>query len=202
MSHRGGDDADSARAEADLDLPALDDEYLTRVAERLQFNYDLDADRRVHGESFALSGALTLESHKQFLHSALSYGHHESVERLYARRYDGVSVADLEALVALGHDLGAGIDADEEHFSTEFTFALVAPRIPDEVRAFVAGFSDRTLLKYGYHGHYEINLLVVAPDTEELVASENAEVAAAFRLWESDEPDSNGLAARLAGLFG
>ncbi|EMA52251.1 hypothetical protein [Halococcus thailandensis] len=201
MSPRGDDAGDSA-PEADPDLPALDDEYLTRVAERLQFNYDLDADRRVHGESFALSGTLTLENHKQFLHSALSYGHHESVERLYARRCDGVNVADLEALVALGHDLGMEIDADEEHFSTEFTFALVAPQIPDEVREFVAGFSDRTLLKYGYHGHYEINLLVVAPDTEQLVASENAEVAVAFRLWESDEPESSGLAARLAGLFG
>jgi hypothetical protein len=201
MSQRG-DDAGDIAPEAYLDLPTLDDEYLTRVAERLQFNYDLDTDRRVRGESFALYGALALESHKQFLHSALSYGHHESVEQLFARRCDGVSVTDLEALVALGHDLGAEIDADEEHFSTEFTFALVAPRIPDEVCTFVAGFSDRTLLKYGYHGHYEINLVVVAPDAEELVASENAEVAAAFRHWEPDEPESSGLAARLAGLFG
>ena len=201
MSHRG-DDADSARAEAGPALPDLDDEYLARVAERLRYNYDLESDHRLRGESFALYGALTLESHKQFLHSALSYGHHESVEHLYARRRNAVSVADLEALVALGHDLGAGIDADEEHFSTEFTFALVAPRIPDEVRTFVAGFSDRTLLRYGYHGHYEINFLVVAPATEELVASENVEVVAAFRLWETDEPEPDGLAARLAGLFG
>jgi hypothetical protein len=193
--------ADSER-EGTADLPDWDDEYLNRVAERLQFNYDLEAAHTIGGEPFALYGALTLESHKQFIHSALSYGHHESAEHLYARRRDGVRVADLEALVALGHDLGEDIDADEEHFSTEFTFALVAETIPDDVAAFVAGFRDRTLLKYGYYGHYEVNLLVVAPGSEELVASENADVAAAFRLWETDDPESEGLVSRLAGLFG
>jgi hypothetical protein len=193
--------SDSER-EPTADLPDWDDEYLNRVAERLQFNYDLESDHRVRGEPFSLYGALTLESHKQFVHSALSYGHHESAEHLYARRRDGVRVADLEALVALGHDLGDAIDADEEHFSTEFTFALVVERIPDDVREFVAGFRDRTLLKYGYYGHYEVNLVVVAPDLETLVASENADVAAAFRLWEVEDPESDGLVSRLAGLFG
>jgi hypothetical protein len=188
--------------EEEFDLPDWDDEYLHRVAERLQFNYDLEATHTVGGERFALYGALTLESHKQFFHSALSYGHHESAEHLYARRHDGVRVADLEALVALGHDLADDIDADEEHFSTEFTFALVVPRIPDDVREFVAGFRDRTLLKYGYYGHYEVNLIVVAPDAEKLVASENADVAEAFRLWETGNPEPEGLVSRLAGLFG
>ncbi len=194
--------SDAEREENHEDIPDWSDEYLHRVAERLEFNYDLEADHRVRGESFGLYGALTLESHKQFIHSALSYGHHESVEHLYARRVEEPTTADLEALVALGHDLAADIDADEEHFSTEFTFALVVERIPDDVREFVAGFRDRTLLKYGYYGHYEVNLLVVTPDAETLIASENADVAAAFRLWDTSESEPSGLVSRIVGLFG
>jgi hypothetical protein len=182
-------------------VPNWDDEYVDRVADRLQFNYDLEDDYRVRGESFTLYGFLRVESRKQFFHEALSYANHGSSEHLFVRRDARADVAALETLVALGHDLAADIDADEEHFSTEFTFALVVSELSPAVREFVTDFRDRTLLKYGYYGHYEVNLLVVAPDSEELVASENADVAAAFRLWETEDEPS-GLVSRLAGLFG
>ena len=182
-------------------IPDWDDEYIDRVADRLQFNYDLERDHRVRGEPFTLYGFLRVESQKQFFHEALSYANHGSSEHLFVRRNERVDVAALETLVALGHDLAEGIDADEEHFSTEFTFVLVVEELSPTVREFVADFRDRTLLKYGYYGHYEVNLLVVAPEMEELVASENADVAAAFRLWETEDEPS-GLVSRLAGLFG
>lgn len=167
------------------------------------FNYDLEKDYRVRGESFTLYGALDIESHKQFLHSSLSYGHHESAEHLFVRRAERTSIEELERLVRLGHDLAdEWITANEEHYSTDFTFALVVETLDDEVREFVAGFHDRTLLKYGYYGHYEVNLLVVAPENEELVRSKNADIADAFRLWESGEAERRGLLSRLAGLFG
>ena len=200
MSHDAGREHDSAGGTATTrpDVPDWDDEYVDRVADRLQFNFDLQKDYRVHGESFTLYGELRMESHKQFLHSALSYGHHESAEHLFVRRVQRASSDELEALRALGHDLASEwIAADEEHFSTDFTFVLVTSEIPDTVSEFVAGFSDRTLLKYGYHGHYEVNLLVVAPRMERLAASRNADLAEAFRLWPVEERP--GLLSRLVG---
>ena len=205
MSYRGVDDEPESVAGdefvASPDVPDWDDEYIDRVSDRLSFNYDLERDHRVRGESFTLHGALRMESRKQFIHSALSYGHHASSEFLFVRRADRPSVAELEGFVGLGHTLAADIDADEEHFSTDFTFALVVETLGDDVRKFVVDFHDRNLLKYGYHGHYEINLLVVAPEAEELVASRNADIAEAFHLWESDEPERQGLLERVAGLF-
>ncbi|MFC6837320.1 hypothetical protein [Halomarina ordinaria] len=186
---------------ADLGVPDWEDEYLDRVADRLLHNYDLEDDYALGGERFDLYGEMRIESRKHFLHPSVTYGNHGSSEYLYARTSSSVTTADLERLVALGHDLAEGIDPDEEHFSTDYTFALVVPEIPEAVRAFVDGFEDRTLLRYGYYGHYEVNLLVVAPDEEDLVASANADVEGAFRLWEGDEP-RRGLVGRLAGLFG
>lgn len=182
------------------DVPDWDDEYIDRVGERLRFNFDLERDHRIRDESFTLYGALRMESQKQFFHPALSYGRHESIEHLFVRRTDRVSTADLELLVGLGHTLAADIEADEEHFSTDFTFVLVGA-YGDDVREFVADFHDRTLLKYGYYGHYELNLVVVTPETEDLVASRNADVAEAFRLWDANETD-RGLLSRVRGLFG
>ncbi|PSQ13918.1 hypothetical protein BRC98_00940 [Halobacteriales archaeon QS_7_68_65] len=193
-----GDDADD---EPDVathpDVPDWDDEYIDRVSGRLQFNYDLERDRRVRGERFTLYGALHVESHKQFLHSSLSYGHHESGEHLFVRRTDRTGVGELERLVDLGHALAdEWVEPNEERFSTDFTFAVVTDALDDDIRSFVEGFTDRTLLTYGYHGHYEINLVVVAPDRESLVASRNADVADAFRLW-GDDTDRSGLLGRL-----
>ena len=102
-------------------------------------------------------------------------------------------------LVALGHRLADElVEADERHYSTDFTFVLVAPEIPDSVADYVDGFRDRTLLTYGYFGLYEVNLVVVSPTDEELVASEQADVAAAFRTWAPPPARDRGVFGRLA----
>ena len=184
------------------DVPDWDDEYLDRVADRLQFNYDLAKDRTVGGERFPLYGRMRMESHKQFLHPALSYGHQRSTEHLHVRRAGTLSPADLERYVELGHDLADGIDADEEHFSTDFVFAFVVGEIDPDVEEFVASFTDRILIRRGYYGHYEINLLVVAPEEEALVASPRASVATAFRLWDDGGAEKGGVVDRVRRLFG
>ncbi|MFB6123790.1 MAG: hypothetical protein ABEJ78_10070 [Haloferacaceae archaeon] len=184
------------------DVPVWEDEYVDRVSDRLMFNYDLERDRRVRGETFTLYGRLEMESRKQFFHPSITYGHHELYEHLLTARRDRVTVADLERLVDLGHDLADDwVDADEEHYSTEFTFAVVVPDVSDDVRSFVSGFSDRTLLKYGYNGHYEIHLVVAAPDREDVVASANADVDEAFRTWDTIEEEVHGPLARLKRRF-
>jgi len=174
------------------DVPDWADEYLDRVSGRLLFNYDLEKDVRAGEERFALYGEMRMRNEKHFFHPALSFAEHESYEHVYARRQDAVDVADVEALVALGHDLADGeIDPHPDHYSTEFVFVLVTDEITPPVRAFVDDFRKRTMLKYGFHGHYEIQLIVVAPDAEDVVSSRNAHVEEAFRLWtpiESEEP--------------
>lgn len=184
-------------------VPEWDDDYLDRVSDRLLHSYDLERDHAVGGRRFDLYGSLRIESHKQFFHPALNYANHETRERLYVRRVDDVRVADVDALVDLGHELGEAIDADETHQGTDFTFGLVAPEIPDEVRSFVEGFRDRTLIRYGYYGHYEVALFVVAPDRESLVASPQADVATAFALWEDVSlPERRSFLDRVRRLFG
>lgn len=189
----------SAGVEGPDAVPEWDDEYLDRVADRLAASYDLEKDRAVRGERFDLYGEMTLRSQKHFLHPSISFAHHESAEHLFVRRVDRVRPADLDRLVDLGHDLAdEWIVPSDEHYSTDFTFALVADALGEGIREHVSNFSDRTLLKFGYNGHYEINLLVVAPDDEALVASENADVAAAFATWDRIEPEKSGLLARIA----
>ena len=180
--------------DARRDAPDWDDEYVDRVADRLVFNYDLEKDVDARGERFPLYGRMTVESQKHFLHPSLSYANHGSTEHLFCRRVSGVTVAECERLAALGHDLAEEwIDANEEHYSTDFTFVLVCPTVPDEVGEFVASFRDRTLLKFGFYGHYEINFVVVAPGEEKIVASREAHVEEAFRLWEPIEKEEPGL---------
>ena len=187
----GADPTDGA---AEPSIPDWDDEYVDRVSDRLMFNYDLEKDRTVAGTTFTLYGEMTVDNRKHMFHPSLSFAHHEIREHLFVRRSSGVRTADLERLVELGHELAdEWIVADEEHYSTDFTFAVVTDSIPDDVRAFVEEFKDRTLLKYGYYGHYEVNLLVVAPDEDDLVASEEADVEQAFRLWEPIEREEPGL---------
>ncbi|QLK26989.1 hypothetical protein HYG81_05110 [Natrinema zhouii] len=183
-------------------VPDWDDEYLDRVSDRLMYNYDLEKDRRVGGERWDLYGEMRVLSQKQFFHPALSYADHEAEEYLFARRESRPTVAELEQLVDLGHELAdERVVPDEEHFGTDFTFVLVADELPDDVREFVAGFRDRTLLKFGYHGHYEVNLLVVVPEAETYVASEAADVVEAFTLWEDVSAPEEGILSRFAKRF-
>jgi hypothetical protein len=184
------------------DVPDWGDEYLDRVSDRLMHNYDLEKDYRARGERFPLYGKLEVHSEKHFFHPALSFGHHDTHEHLFARRTEAPTVAEFERLVELGHELAdEWITANEEHYSTEFTFVLVAPTIPEAVREFVSGFRDRTMLKYGYYGHYELNLVAVAPEDEDVVSSEQATVEEAFRLWEPIEKDEPGLLRLIARRF-
>jgi hypothetical protein len=179
-----------------------DDPYLDRVSDRLMYNYDLSKEHTVAGETWPLYGEMRVLNQKQFFHPALSYGDHEAAEYLFVDRRDRPTVAELDRLVALGHELADEyVAADEEHYRTDFTFVVVAGTIPDDVADYVEGFRDRTLLKYGYYGHYEVNLVVVDPDAERLVASDEADIAGAFSLWAAIERESPGLLSRIARRF-
>ena len=172
------------------DIPNWDDEYVDRVSDRLLHNFDLEKDYTVHGREFTLYGRMVMESQKHFFHPSLNYANHSTTEHLFVQRVRSLTPRQLEQTIAFGHDLADDwIEADEEHFSTDFTFVFVAPTIPGDVRDFVAEFRDRTLLKYGFHGHYEVNLVVVAPEGEDVVASRNADVSQAFRTWAPIEPE-------------
>ena len=190
-------------ADERADVPTWDDDYLQSVAERLMHAYDLERDHATGSERFDMYGHLSVESQKQFLHQSLNWANYQTVEHVFVRRVGGVSRADLDALVDLGHDLAEDrIEADEEHHGTEFTFVLVVPEVPAAVRDHISGFRDRTLLKYGYYGAYEVNLVVVAPEREDAVASSEADVVAAFAPWGEWDGESPGLLGRLRALLG
>ncbi|WP_226022317.1 hypothetical protein [Halomicrobium salinisoli] len=202
------DPADAAVPKSELpdeiveNVPDWDDPYLDRVSDRLMYNYDLERDHVLRGETWDLYGEMRVLNQKQFFHPALSYGEHESEEYLYARRVDRPTVAELERLVELGHDLAdERVDGNEEHYRTDVTFVLVADELPDDVREYVDGQRERTLLKFGYYGHYEVNLGVVVPDRRELVAGEAADVVEAFRLWEDVSKPDEGLLSKVAKRF-
>jgi hypothetical protein len=179
-------------------VPEWDDEYVDRVSDRLMFNYDLERDSRVDGETFDLYGHLEIHTQKQFFHPAITYGHHAAYEHLFLRRVDEARTSTLERLAGLADDLAERwIDADEEHYATEFTFVLVVPRIPDGIREFVDGFADRTMLRYGYNGFYETHLAVAAPDREEVVTSARADVGDALTVWEPIDRGTPGPLERL-----
>jgi hypothetical protein len=186
-----------------VDVPDWDDEYVDRVSDRLMFNYDLEKDVSVRGEPFTLRGELRIESHKQFFHPAITYGYQHAYEHLFLTDRGPVRVTDVERFVSLAHELAEDVvDADEEHYGTDFTFVAVTDSVPDAVRSFVENFEDRTLLKYGYHGHYEVHLAVVAPDREDLVVSQNADVGDAVRTWEPIDADDGFVARLKRRLFG
>lgn len=185
-------DSTPSHARTREDVPDWDDEYVDRIADGLMHSYDLEQETNVRGESFTLSGQLRIEHQKHFLHSSINYANHGSEEYLFARRQRRVTRDDLTSLVDLGHELAdEWIEGDETHYSTDFTFVLIAPEITDAVRAFASGFRDRTLLKLGYYGHYEIHLIVVAPEAQDSVKSKNADIGV-FAPWRDPEP---------AGLF-
>ncbi|MFB6268699.1 MAG: hypothetical protein ABEH83_02060 [Halobacterium sp.] len=179
-----------------------DDPYLDRVSDRLMYNYTLERDHGLRGEQWAMYGEMRVLNQKQFFHPALSYAGHESEEYLYARREERPTVDELQRLVDLGHELAdERVTANEEHYRTDFTFVLVADELTDDVREFVDGQRERTLLKFGYYGHYEVNLVVVVPDEQECVAGEAADVAEAFVLWEDVDQPEPGLLTRIARRF-
>lgn len=185
-------------------VPDWDDEYIDRVSDRLLHSYDLERDRSVDGHQFTLYGRLEIERRKHFLHPSVRYGDHQTTEHLFVTRIDNVSVADMERLSDLGEQLAEEwIEPDEEHFGTEFVFGVVATEIPADVREYVSGFESRTLLKYGYHGHYTIRLFAVAPDRKESVASPETDVVRAFRLWDDgdERTESTGVLGRLRAAF-
>jgi hypothetical protein len=183
-------------------VPDWDDEYLDRVSDRLMYNYDLERDRRIRGERWAMYGEMRVLNQKQFFHPALNYADHEAEEYLFVRREAEPTVTELRRLVELGHEIAdERIVADEEHFGTDVTFVLVCENIPDDVVEFVSGFRERELLKFGYYGHYDVNLVVVAPGTETAVASEAADVAEAFTLWEDVTEPDEGFLSRFAKRF-
>jgi hypothetical protein len=185
------DSADELPEPADPEeIPDWDDEYVDRVSDRLMFNYDLEKDRTIGGRTFTLYGEMHVHHEKHFFHPVLSFAHHDTFEHLFVHELDAATVDRVESFVDLGHDLaGEWIDADEEHYATEFTFALLVDGIPDAVRSFVSGFRDRTMLKKGYYGHYEIHPVVVDSDREDLVASRKASLDEAFRVWEPLEEE-------------
>ncbi|WP_144798432.1 hypothetical protein [Halorubrum depositum] len=201
----GGDDRldpEELPAEIREAVPDYDDEYLDRVSDRLMYSYDLDEDVVVDGERFELTAEMRMRNQKQFLHPALSYADHDVMEYLFARRVAAPTVGELERLVEFAHGVAdERVDGNEQHYGTDVTVVLVADRIAKDVAEFVGGFRDRTLLKFGYYGHYEVNLVVVAPDEERLVASEAASSAEALRLWEPVEKPDDGIFSKFAKRF-
>ncbi|WP_248895872.1 hypothetical protein [Haloplanus halobius] len=205
------DDAGADGAVPKDDLPAEivenvpyweSDPYLDRVSDRLMYNYDLEKDHAAAGERWDLYGEMRVLSQKQFFHPALSYADHEAEEYLFVKRVAEPTVAELERLVEVGHDVAdERVTPDEEHYRTDVTFVAVSETVPDAVADYVDGFRDRTLLTFGYHGHYELNLVVVAPEAETLIASEAADIADAFALWAAVERESPGLLSRIARRF-
>ena len=184
------------------EVPVWNDPYLDRVSDRLMYNYTLERDHRLRGERWDLHGEMRVLNQKQFFHPALSYADHESEEYLYARRERRPTVGGLERLVELGHELAdERVEGDEEHYRTDVTFVLVADELPPAVREYVDGQRERTLLKLGYYGHYEVNLGVVVPDERECVAGEAADVVEAFVLWEDVSTPDEGLLSRFAKRF-
>ena len=166
------------------------------------YNYDLERDREVGGERWEMYGEMRVLNQKQFFHPALSYADHEAEEYLLVRRTTRTTVAELQRLIELGHELASQwIVADEEHYGTDISFVLVCEELSEEVAAFISGFRERKLLKFGYYGHYDINLVAIVPEKERAVASEAADIVEAFTLWEDVTTPQEGFLSRFAKRF-
>lgn len=161
------------------------DAYLDAVALRLMHHYDLEQDKEVNSQTVPLYGQLVIENERHVLHPALSFGYHQSTEYLFVTREPAVTEQLLEETEKLGNSLAdQWVDPDTEHYSTDFTFVFVTPAIPDQIAEWITAYEHRELYKYGYHGHYEINFVAVAPDRKEMVSSTNADVGKLFQTWE------------------
>lgn len=186
-------------------VPDWDDEYIDRVSDRLLSNFDMSKHANVGPYEFDLYGRMLIKNQKEFFHPALRYAYHESTEHLMVQRRDTVTADTIEEFENFAHALADDwIEPSEDHFETIFTFVIVAPRIPDDVHDVVDGYRERPLLRYGLDGHYEINFVVVAPDEEDLVHSQEADVWRAFQLWSNvDDGVPPGVFSRLkAKLLG
>ncbi len=182
------------------DVPVWEDEYLDSVGLRLMYHYDLECDRVVEGERFPLYGELHVRHERHAFHPALTFAEHEVHEYVFATQIDTPRVSDVERLEELGEQLAATwVDADEDHYSTDFSFVIVAQTCPETVAEYVENYKNRNLLKGGYFGHYEINLVVVVPDDELSVASTGADVEQAFRVWEPIIKEEPGRLDRFLG---
>ncbi len=177
--------------------------YLDRVLDRLRHSYDLTADRTVDGRTFDWYGLCRVEHQKSFLHPSISYGDHSSLDHLFVQQRDGVEQSDLTELAELAHSIASDwIAPSPTHYETSFTFAVLVPELSPEVDSFVSEFTDRTLLRYGLHGRYDVAFIVVAPSDTQIAASPRAEVARAFSFSEPDPPEKpTGLRGRLKSLF-
>ncbi|WP_330630960.1 hypothetical protein [Halocatena halophila] len=178
--------------------------YLERVLDRLRHSYDLTADRTVDGRTFDWYGHCRIEHQKSFLHPSISYGDHASLDHLFVQRRDGVEQSDLTEFAEVAHSIASDwIDPSPTHYETSFTFAVLVPELSPTVESFVSEFTDRTLLRYGLHGRYDVAFVVAAPSDQQMAASPEAEVARAFSFTELDPPEKpSGLRGRLRLLFG
>ncbi len=179
-------------------IPELTDPYVEAVGQRLVHNYDLEGDYTVNGERFDLYGYLEVHNQRQVLHPALSVGHHESREHVFLKRTETLSEADLDRMIELGHALAEEwITADEEHYSTEFIFVFVCSSLSDPVSNRIEELDERTLLKFGYHGHYDIHIAAVDPAQQHLVSNAAFNLTEAVRTWEPVGGTDSGLMPRV-----
>lgn len=172
------------------DVPVWQENYLDAVGVRLMHYYSLEKDVRIDGQHFELFGEMNVLHERHAFHPALSFAHHKADEYVFATRIDHPDVQDFKRFISLGEQLATEwIDRDENHYSTDFSFAVACSEISDSVRSFVSSYKNRNLLKFGYFGHYEINLIVIDSARKESVASRNADVEQAFRVWEPIIPE-------------
>ncbi|RQG93391.1 hypothetical protein [Natrarchaeobius chitinivorans] len=193
VSTDGDDVTDEASLGGAEDLSDWEGEYVDRVADRLSTNYDLERDRVVGAERFDLYGKSQIESSKHVLHPVVTDAHHEAYEHLFVTREPRVTQDRLESLITLGHELAVEwIDANADHYSTTFTFVVIAPDLPENVTTFVERFSERRLLKLGYNGRYTIRVAVAAPERKAFVSSPGAELEPVFVHWETEDVEPSG----------
>lgn len=179
---------------SESEFPEWERDYLNRLAGRIVHSYDLEKNKHIRGFDFTLYASFEAQRHKQLFHPAISYAEHNLYEYLFVNEYDTVTIETVDQLIDLGHELADDwIDADDDHYATEFSFGLIVPSIPDDIRQYVSRIDERTMLRYGFDGHYDIHIIVVAPEEQSIVATDRAEIQAAFIEWDTQ--------SRSTGIF-
>ena len=179
-----------------------EDPYLRAVARRLRHHYDLERGVRVAGEHFPMVAHLQMTNHKHLFHPSLRYADHTMFEHVLVTDVDSPTRATIQRFIEVGHTLAADpdyLDPSPEHYSTSFTIVLRCRELPEALVPVVEQHRERTLLRHGYHGQYTVEMVTVSPETQQLAASAEAEIAPAFATWaELPTPESRRLSARLA----